>query len=145
VLAIIKFPSSQVDNFLARPLLANHFEPYFNAMNGPLSLQPESINIGEFRGNILTVFLRRFETRLLDGFKRFVVETHAAAFDNFGLGNVSFRINDDSQRNVGFHAQPQCHGRVDGARGLDRFGFAVGSENRLLSGQTWSAGTSAQT
>ena len=57
------------------------------------ALQTEAINEGKLRGYVLAVFLGGFEARLLDGFKRLLVETCAAARGDLRLGNAALWIN----------------------------------------------------
>ena len=59
------------------------------------ALQTEAINKGKLRGYILSVSLRRLEARLLDGFKRLLVETCAAALGDLRLGNTALWIDFD--------------------------------------------------
>ncbi|HXF76014.1 MAG TPA: hypothetical protein VNN13_07970, partial [Methylomirabilota bacterium] len=96
-----------------------------------LSLQAKSIDISKLGRNILAVFLRGFEARLLNGVERFFVKSGAAALDDFRSGDVARRIDFDSQRDVAFHSHAQRHRRIVGAHGLNWLCFPVGPQQGL--------------
>lgn len=109
-----------------------------------LTLEAKAVYVSEFGGDVLAVSLRRLEARLPDGFESFFVETRTAAFNDFRLSDSSLRIDFDSQGHVAFEAGAERHRWIRRARGLNRFGFTVGSKYRLLRWESPRTRTAAQ-
>src|SRR5437899_10348509 len=105
------------------------------------SLQSETVNVAELRGNVLPVSLRRLEARLLHRFERFFVESRAAALDDFRPGDFAFGVDFDSERHIAFQSHAQSHRRVRGAGSLNRFRLAVCGNARYTWWKNRSAGS----
>jgi hypothetical protein len=65
-----------------------------------LSLQSETIHVGELGGNTVAVALGRLEARLFDGLERFFVETRAAALDDLCFCDLSLWVNFNFKRDI---------------------------------------------
>src|SRR5581483_11100850 len=123
---------------MGHELLLSRFHPKASA------LQPEAVDVSELGGDGPAVALGGLEARLAHRLERFFIETGAAAFYDLRAGDAARGIDFDAQSHIAFYSHAPRHRRIDGARGLNCFGLAMGAQRARRRGHAGSAAAAAE-